>query len=53
MTYGQTVTYDSTGHIAKIVKGFGDHGVLKKSKYMVRMEEEERIKELKRKNRKK
>lgn len=53
MKDAQAVTYDSEGHITKVVQGFGKTAIVKKSKYMIKVEEEERIKEEKRKTRKK
>ncbi len=57
MKDAQTVTYKKLSNdesvITKIVQGFGEKAVNKKSKYMKRIEEEERIKEEKRQNRKK
>lgn len=53
MKDAQAVTYDSEGHITKVVQGFGKTAIVKKSKYMIKVEEEERIKEEKRQNRKK
>jgi hypothetical protein len=53
MKDAQTVTYNGEGNITNIVVGFKEHAVTKKSKYTKKVEELERIKEEKRKNRKK